>query len=66
MRWEYRLLRLSPGEPLWRAPGQDEVLSEMSREAIEDELNRRGREGWELVDLLDWEFALFKRLQTET
>ncbi len=38
----------------------------MSREAIEDELNRRGREGWELVDLLGWEFALFKRLQTET
>jgi hypothetical protein len=33
----------------------------MTREAIEADLNRRGEEGWELVHLQGWEFALLKR-----
>jgi hypothetical protein len=62
VRWEYRVLRLNPGnEPLWKNAGEEEVLNETGRKIIEDELNRRGDEGWELVHLQRWEFALFKR-----
>jgi hypothetical protein len=48
MKWEYHVLKLKTEFGFWSG-------TEFDSEALEEELNRLGAEGWELVSIFDIE-----------